>query len=165
MNCRIPEMALRRACRELLREEGRVSHRALRQVLRERFGAVGKTARVRKIWHEETGQRAAPPRSVDPPSASVALPTDVVVLQAQLAQAQREAVQFKARAELAEVREQSHQDRWALEIDRLRQELRAQPNYQRELRTLQDTVMRLHVELAATRCALSQWSEGEGETT
>lgn len=142
-----------------------MSHRTLRQVLRERFGAVGKTARVRKIWHEETGHWAPPPRNTDPPTASVALPTEVVVLQAQLADAQREAAQFKARAELAEVREQAHQDRWALEIDRLRQELRAQPNDRRELRALQDTVMHLHGQLAATRSALSEWSEGEGETT
>ena len=42
---------------------------------------------------------------------------------------------MKVRAELAELREQSHQDRWGMEIDRLREQLRAQPNYASEVQT------------------------------
>jgi cysteinyl-tRNA synthetase len=163
MNCRIPEIGLRGVCRELLRRQGPVTHRALRQALRDRFGAAGKTARVLKIWHEEADRWAAPQRTVESPPANALLPTDVVVLQEQLAQAQREAALFKARAEVAEVREQAHQDRWFLEIDRLREQLRAQPNYQREIRTMQDTIMRLTAELAVLRSALRDGLEGQGD--
>jgi hypothetical protein len=56
---------------------------------------------------------------------------------------------------VAELREQAHQDRWFLEIDQLREQLRAQPNYAREVRTLQSTVTRLTVELAALRAGLA----------
>src|SRR5271168_4070649 len=86
MNCRISEIGLRGVCRELLRLEGPVSHRALRQVLRDRFGAAGKTARVIKIWHEEADRWAAARRKPEPPPATTLLPTDVVTLQAQLAE-------------------------------------------------------------------------------
>ncbi len=79
------------------------------------------------------------------------LPVDVRELQQRLIQAEAQAGELRVRAELAELREQSHQERWALEIDRLREELRAQPNYAREVRTLESTVMRLTVELAALR--------------
>jgi cysteinyl-tRNA synthetase len=165
VNGRIPEIGLRGVCRELLRQKGPVSHRALRQALRDRFGAAGKTARVLKIWHEEAGRWTAPRRTAEPPPVTASLSTDVVVLQEQLAEAQREAAQFKTRAELAEVREQAHQDRWFLEIDRLREQLRAQPNYQRDIRAMQDTIMRLTTELAVLRSALRDGLEGQGETS
>jgi hypothetical protein len=165
MNCRIPEIGLRGVCRELLRLEGLVSHRALRQVLRDRFGAAGKTARVIKIWHEEADRWAVAHHKPGPPPAKALLPTDVVTLQTQLAEAQREAAQSKARAELAEVREQAHQDHWGLEIDRLREQLRAQPKYQRDIRTMQDTIMRLTAELAVLRCALRDGADGQGESS
>jgi hypothetical protein len=134
-------------------------------VLRDRFGAAGKTARVIKIWHEEADRWAAARRKPEPPPATALLPTDVVMLQELLAEAQREAAQFKARAELAEVREQAHQDRWGLEIDRLREQLRAQPNYQRDIRTMQDTIMRLTAELAVLRIAVRDGPDGQGETS
>jgi len=140
-----------------------VSHRALRQALRDRFGAAGKTARVLKIWHEEAGRWTAPRRTAEPPPVTASLSTDVVVLQEQLAEAQREAAQFKTRAELAEMREEAHQTRWAVEIDRLRQELRAQPNYRRDVHSMQDTITRLTVELSVLRNALRDASKGEGE--
>jgi hypothetical protein len=165
MNCRIPEIGLRGVCRELLRLESPVSHRALRRVLRDRFGAAGKTARVIKIWHEEANRSAAARRKPEPPPATTLLPADVVTLQEQLAEAQREAAQSKARAEVAEVREQAHQDRWGLEIDRLREQLRAQPNYRRDIRTMQDTIMRLTAELAVLRSALRNGADGQGETS
>jgi hypothetical protein len=86
------------------------------------------------------------------------LPVDVRELQQQLIEAEAQAGELRVRAELAELREQSHQERWALEIDRLREDLRAQPNYAREVRTLQSTVMRLTVELAALRGAMADAS-------
>ena len=52
-----------------------------------------------------------------------------------------------------------------LEIDRLREQLRAQPNYQRDIRTMQDTIMRLTAELGVLRSALRNGLEGQGETS
>ena len=154
MNVRISELRLRGVCQELLRLEGRVTHRRLRSVLRERFGAIGKTARVLKVWHEESERRALAKRATGH-EAPADLPADVIELQARLAQAEVLSEQMRARAELAELREQAHQDRWMVEIDRLREQLKAQPNFAHEVRTLQSTVTRLTVELAATRQALT----------
>jgi hypothetical protein len=158
MNCRINESSLRGVCRELLRGGRPVSHRDLRQVLRERFGATGKTARVLRIWREESERVAAAIRPDVPPENVRMLPVDVRELQQRLIQAETQAGVLRVRAELAELREQSHQERWALEIDRLREELRAHPNYAREVTTLQSTVMRLTVELAALRGAMADAS-------
>jgi hypothetical protein len=162
MNCRIPESGLRGVCRELLNRGVPVTHRALRQALRERFGAAGKSARVLKVWHEEADRVAARRRDRETP-VNPALPTDVVVLQERLREVERSAEVLKARAELAELREQAHQDRWGLEIDRLRRELAAQPNYARDNRNLQDTVTRLTVELQVLRGQEADRRRGESE--
>jgi hypothetical protein len=163
VNCRISELHLRSVCRELIRAGRLVSHRDLRKVLQERFGATGKTARVLRVWREESaGFVAAAKPSAHHPPPGPALPTDVQELHERLKQAEAHAAEQTARAQVAELREQSHQDRWFLEIDQLREQLRAQPNYAREVRTLQSTVTRLTVELAALRAGLSGTS-GAGE--
>jgi hypothetical protein len=146
MNCRISELNLRGVCRELLLSNERVSHRMLCKVLRERFGAAGKTARVLKMWREEAARHTR------------------TKLQERLALAEATTEQLKSRAELAELRELSHQERWALEIDRLREQIRAQPNYAREIQRLQNTVTRLTVELSVFRGARVETPAGEGET-
>ena len=164
MNCRISETDLRGVCRELIHSGRPVSHRTLRQVLHERFGATGKTARVLRVWREESARLAAaakPP--IDRPPPMPALPIDIQQLQERLKQAEAHAAEQTARAEVAELREQSHQDRWALEIDQLREQLRAQPHYAREVRSLQSTVTRLTVENAALRAGLAgDAAAGEG---
>jgi hypothetical protein len=111
MNRRLSEPRIRATCRDLLRSEGRISGRRLCQELRRRFGAVGKTERVFAIWREE--------------SAAKAVPVDVADLKRRLAAAEAAAAENLARAERAEYREQAHQDKWAMEVDRLRQELKA----------------------------------------
>ena len=147
MNRRLSDHTIRSTCRELLESSSRVSGRAVRRAIREKYGACGETARVFRIWREETAVKTRP--------AYPALPTDVAELQHQLAAADDAAIANKARAELAELRELSHQDRWALEIDQLRQEARAQPRYAAENRTLQDRVLRLTAELHAARQLLA----------
>jgi len=111
MNHRLSEQRIRSTCRDLQRKEGAVSGRRLCAELRTRFGAVGKTERVFAIWREEV--------------ARVAVPVDVAELKARLERAEAQAAENLRRAERAEFREQAHQDKWALEIDRLRQELKA----------------------------------------
>jgi Plasmid replication region DNA-binding N-term len=165
MNCRISDINLQGICRELLRSGRPVSHRALRQVLLDRFGATGKTARVLKVLREESARLSAAKGNDDDRSNLPALPPDVRELQERLTKAEAQAEQMKARAELAELREQSHQDRWGLEIDRLREKLRAQPNYAREVQILQSTVTRLTVELAALRGAMVASPAGQGGRT
>jgi len=164
MNCRISDINLRGVCRELLRPGRPVSHRALRQVLLDRFGATGKTARVLKVLREESA-RVSAAKANDDRSNLPALPADICELQTRLTKAEARAEEMKARAELAELREQSHQDRWGMEIDRLREQLRAQPNYAREVQTLQSTVSRLTVELAAMRGVRAVSPAGQGGPT
>ena len=111
MNHRLSEQRIRSTCRELLAKQGAFSGRHLREELRARFGAVGKTARVFAIWREEV--------------AAAAVPVDLAELKSRLAEAEAQAAENLARAERAEFREQAHQDKWAMEVDRLRQELKA----------------------------------------
>jgi hypothetical protein len=145
MNRRLADHRIRSTCRELLASGARLTGRALRRELRTRYGAVGKTARVFEIWREESAATQAPK-----------MPADVAQMAERLHAAETAAAEFKARAELAELREEAHQTHWAMEIDRLREQLRAQPKYAAEIRKLQDQVMRLTVELHAARRLLSQ---------
>jgi hypothetical protein len=116
MNRRLSDFQIRSTCRALLKISATISGRQLRRELLERFGAVGKTERVFQIWREAMADRTR---------AAVigALPTDVAELQRRLTQAESEAAANLKRAELAEYREQAHQDHWALKLDELRREL------------------------------------------
>jgi hypothetical protein len=111
MNQRLSEQRIRATCRDLQRKEGDISGRRLCAELRARFGAVGKTERVFAIWREEL--------------AAAAVPLDFAELKARLERAEAQSAENLARAERAEFREQAHQDKWAMEVDRLRQELKA----------------------------------------
>jgi hypothetical protein len=119
MNHRLSELRIRATCRELLAKHGSVSGRCLREELRRRFGAVGKTERVFEIWREEISAREKERPVLSPVNA------DVADLGRRLVAAESAAAENLARAERAEYREQAHQDKWAVEIDRLRQELQA----------------------------------------
>jgi DNA repair exonuclease SbcCD ATPase subunit len=156
MNCRISDVRLRGVCRELLRTDKPVTHRVLRQILRERFGATGKTARVLKVWREES-ERCLAAKTMKVSSAKVeSLPADIQELRDRLTRAEAHAAEQTARAERAEYREQAHQDHWAMEIDRLREEQRARPQLQGELRALQEQVLRLTAELNSARALLTR---------
>ena len=117
MNLRLSDQRIRATYRELKRKHGRVSGRRLCAELRARFGAVGKAERVFRIWREE----CAPPEVPAAPE----LPADMILLQRRLVVAEATAAECLKRAELAEFRERAHQDHWALEVDRLRQEVAA----------------------------------------
>jgi hypothetical protein len=146
MNRRLSESRIRGTCRELLGKTGRVSGRALCAELRTRFGAVGKTERVFAIWRQEMSakaERGAP--------KVTAIPADVVELERRLKAAEAAAAESLKRAELAEYREQAHQEYWALEVDRLRQRLLARETTEVEVRRLQDRVLQLSRELVGYR--------------
>jgi hypothetical protein len=125
MNRRLSEHRIRATCRALLaKKTGRVSGRHLREELRERFGAVGKTERVFQIWREEVGAAVgAGPATEAAPVARVSV--EIAELQRRVAAAEAAAAENLARAERAEFREQAHQEKWAMEVDRLRMEIKA----------------------------------------
>jgi hypothetical protein len=145
MNQQLADHRIRSTCRELIASGGQVTGRALRRALRERFGAVGRTARVFQILREEALASSRP-----------AVPSDLADLKRRLQIAEAAAAENQARAERAEYREQAHQEHWAMEIDRLREQLRAQPTYAAEIRELQSQVLRLSAELQAARSLLAQ---------
>ena len=151
MNRLLTDSAIRSTCRELLAANRQISGRELRRTLQARYQAVGQTARVFRIWREEQAARAEKGRApaVSPNTSALLERLDIAEAAA------RENLQ---RAERAELREQSHQDRWAMEIDTLRQQVRNQPKYAAEIRTLQERVLRLTVELHATRQLLAEKS-------
>jgi hypothetical protein len=120
MNQRLSEIAIRSTCRELMRGQKTVSGRKLCAELRARFGAIGKTERVFRIWREEADRLVRAAMVAEMP----ALPTEVTELQRRLAAAEHRAAENLARAERAEYREEAHQEKWALEVDRLRMEVR-----------------------------------------
>jgi hypothetical protein len=143
MNRRLSDHLIRATCRELLKGSGQVTGRRLRRELRERFGYAGRTARVFAIWREESGAKSSPPVA----NAS----TTSAELQQRLAAAEAQAAENLARAERAEYREMAHQDHWALEIDRLREQLREQPALVAQVRALETQVLKLSADLQAAR--------------
>ena len=116
MNRRLTDLQIRATCRALLARDADLTGRQLRRELKSRFGAVGKTERVFEIWREET-------REVLRAKAAAALPIDVAELQRRVESAEVAAAENLKRAELAELREQAHQEHWALKIDELRRKL------------------------------------------
>jgi hypothetical protein len=112
VNLQLSDQRIRATCRELLKAGGPISGRRLCAELRTRFGAVGKTTRVFQIWREESSTLRA-----------AQLPGELALLRQKVKAAETAAAEYLKRAELAELREQAHQDHWALEIDRLRQEV------------------------------------------
>ena len=144
MNQLLTDRAIRLTCRELLKQNTRITGRQLRRTLKEKFDASGKTERVFKIWREEVAAQAEEGRA---PS----LPPETVELLRRLTEAEAAATDNRLRAERAELRERTHQDRWAIEVDQVRN----QPNFAAEIRNLQDQVFRLTVELHAARRLLA----------
>jgi hypothetical protein len=152
MNRRLTDHHIRSTCSDLLAQHGpRVSGRTLRRTLKQRYGAVGKTERVFRIWRELVQRPHA--------TLSPTLPTDVVELQRRLLAAEATATQATERAELSALREQSHQDKWAAEVDQLRQQLGAQPGTLAQIRTLQDQMQRLTMELMSARAMLARYED------
>ena len=92
-----------------------MSGRGLCKELRTLFGAVGKTERVFRIWRAECASTAE----------SMHSPGEIALLRRRVEVAEDSAADNLKRAELAEFRERAHQDHWAIEVDRLRQEIAA----------------------------------------
>jgi hypothetical protein len=146
VNYRLSEQRIRSTCRELIAKHGGVSGRRLRVELRRRFGAVGKTERVFAIWREEV---VAASRS--PVMAPANVSVELAELRRRLKLAETLAAENLARAERAEYREQAHQEKWAMEVDGLRQAARGQPDQAATIRVLQEQVLKLSQNLSVLR--------------
>lgn len=133
------------SCREVLAREAAASGRMLRRVLRERYGAAGRTDRVYAIWRRLS-------RGED-------LRGPVTDLERNRWSARIAAAEERAR--LAEERETKHQDRWASEVYALREQLRAR---QATLATgvSHDVYRRVHQELLQVRGELEQLKHETG---
>lgn len=111
-----------------LRASAPVTGRRLRRALAERYGARGDVARVYRLLHlvePATGEGSANGSRAEQDTALAAMAERLDVAERERMAAVAAAEQAAERARLAEHREQVHQDKWAIEVDRLRTELKA----------------------------------------
>lgn len=114
-----------------LRATAPVTGRRLRRALAERYGARGDVARVYRLLQlvqPGTGEVSGSSRhaqATEQRAALAAMAERLAVAERERLAAMAAAEQASERARLAEHREQAHQDKWAVEVDRLRNELRA----------------------------------------
>jgi hypothetical protein len=104
---------------------------AVREALHDRYGSRGGVTRIYRLLTDER-------RRLTPPPA----PGSIEMLQAELKAMQ-------GRAERAEERESSHQTRWAMEIDQLRQKLTALEPLAHHARIDREMNERLRLQLQA----------------
>jgi len=141
---------------DALRSAGqKITGRALRAALRERYGAAGKTARL-----------ALACRGVQVPAPDASFVAELMQ-QLRSAEQQRAAAiedrdRALARAERAEARETAHQDRWATEIHSLRESVEQLKGERLRRQSLDDQVVRLQRELLGLHRRLAQYEEPPG---
>jgi hypothetical protein len=135
---RLPDAAILELIHELRGRHSVLTGTQVRDELRRRYGAPCGVARVYRLLAAATAPWPMP--HVAPPRSTPAL--DDTDIRAELAAA-------LARARLAEDREESHQTRWAAEIDRLREQIRTHKEAARRLPLLQAELQDRSRELAA----------------
>jgi len=112
--------------------EEKVTGMAVRTELRRLFGTPGGVDRVYRLIGEAHA-------TVHPDHQN-----DLI---AEIAMLQQQLQEMLKRAQLAEYREQAHQEKWAMEIDLLRQQLRSAQIDSRKLSEAQNQVLELRREL------------------
>ena len=134
---RVTDDDIRTLIRELAVGERLPSGALLRAVLKQRFGSPGGVSRIYRLLSKA---RAKPSvvRHVDPAE----------VLEREL-QAMRE------RAERAEQREETHQSRWAVEVDQLRLKVAAYEPLAQDARKALDSVGLLRRQLQAAEARIA----------
>jgi len=145
---RLPDATIISLIEELRAQHAVLTGTRLREELQARHGTPGGVTRIYRLLHRTT---SAPPTPPTPPSATVAndVTSDVAAMQAELTAALE-------RAQLAEHREQAHQDRWAGEIHRLREEARGFHDASHRLRVLQQDVLDRSRELASAHLRIAE---------
>lgn len=141
---------------EVMRSAGqKITARALRAALRQRYGAVGKTSRIASAC-EGLRDRG--------PEVSIITGLRQQLQDAELGRlaAIEERDRALARAERAEARETAHQDRWAIEIHSLRESVEQLKGERIRRQSLDDQVVRLQRELQVLHRRLAQYEEPSG---
>lgn len=131
MSKQLADEQIRNVIDSLKGENQKLTGLAVRTELRRRFGMPGGVERIYRL----IGETKAAPHS-----ESQDLHSEIVLLKQQLAAAVQ-------RAELAEHRERVHQEKWAMEIDLLRQQLHGAQIDARKLSDAQNQVLELRREL------------------
>jgi hypothetical protein len=147
---RLPDAAILALIDELRSERTALTGMALRAELRRRHGTPGGVSRIYRLL--ASSRRAPPQPTPPPPLPAAALDTDTTRLQQKLAEALE-------RADLAEHREQTHQDRWANEIAELRAQVAQLAGHARRNRQLENQVLSSARELAAAYRRISDLEE------
>jgi hypothetical protein len=138
----LTDASIRAAIRELARGDQRVTGVAVRELLAARHGSRGGVARIYRLLNES---RAAAPEVVAsrPDASGAAASTE-----------SREAA--IARADLAEHRERTHQERWARETDALRTRLATAEQAARDADAAKLRIAELTRALASAQARIAQ---------
>jgi hypothetical protein len=155
MNQKLTDHQIEHAAESMRRAGQAVTARALRAVLRERYGVVGRAARLASVCR---GLRE--PVSDVPTLAG--LQRRLEIAEQGRAAAMEERDLALARAERAEARETAHQDRWATEIHSLRESVEQLKGERLRRQTLDDQVVRLQRELQVLHRRLAHYDEPPG---
>ena len=137
---KLSDTVIAQTCRDLLQTHRRVTVRRVSEELRRRHQASGKNARVARILREQSERIAVPSYGGTPD-------IEIARLQAALREAERGLAATIKRAELAELRERSHQDLWA---DRFAERM------EENERRLAEAIKRCEREAAAQQLRLHQ---------
>ena len=119
--------------RELSRDNQLPSGAQLRTAMQQRFGSRGGVTRIYRLLASAHAKSAPPP----PPNI------------AEMGRLQTELRNLREALQLADHREQAHQSRWALEVDRLRQQLATLEPLALQAKTALDTAELLRRQLHA----------------
>lgn len=144
---KVTDSQVRALIREMSAAGSRPTGAALRARLAERYGSRGGVSRIYRLLADATRALAGAPAAAPAAgaSASVTEGSQLEALRAELA--------------LAVAREESHQGRWAMEIDRLRQALAAAEPLAHEARHLRSSGELLRHQLQAAERRISELEE------
>jgi len=142
---RLPDATIISLIEELRAQHVVLTGTRLREELQARHGTPGGVTRIYRLLHRAT--------SAPPTPAAAAVPNDMT---SDVAELQAELAAALERARLAEHREEAHQDRWAVEIHRLREEAHGYRDAAHRLRVLEQDVLDRSRELASAYLRIAE---------
>jgi len=143
----LTDATIRATIRELATDHRRVTGVAVRDLLAARHGARGGVARIYRLLNESrTAARGAATASAEAPGAVTSTESREAAI---------------ARADLAEHRERTHQERWARETDALRTRLAAAEQGARDADAAKLRITELTRALASAQARIAQLERTE----
>lgn len=147
---------IRSAVLALRKSDGpEISGVRLRAFLKRRHGHPGSVSRVYRVLRETLSDYE---QKRQPPPAPV-VPVDVRALLAECQRLRAREAAAVERAERAEHREQVHQDKWLMEIDKLRQQLRELEAQQPRRSEVVEEKLQLFRELHAAKIRIAELTQ------